>query len=249
MLSEQALKLIQDTAIKSSGLRVVKIDGDPRHVWLDQNGCRQEVPIHAPLRSHVVHELVDLVGFAATCPKPVLWHGAGQVVLVCDDDDRRDVVTCPLTVTRTWRALQRLEESPAGLDQKSLIRLLRLDLGATPDQVEPWRRLDWQTKTTAAGEVRNQRESLGRSIEAEVRAGAALPEDLVIGCSVYQERCVRFEHPVRLLYELDAAAQRITLQPEADELSNVFQATHAQIEEALQELVAERPIPIYFGRP
>jgi hypothetical protein len=249
-LPAETLKGIVDLARASAGVRLHKIDGEPRKLILEQDNDHEILELPAPLRAHHFAALEDLTEFAQTCKQPTIWHNEAAIRLVIDDGDRREVLNMALHATRAWKALTAMDgPERMGFDQKGFIRLLRLELGCSADQIGVWRKLNWNVRTEAAGEVRKQKESLGRSIEAEVAAGCDLPEDLIVQCSVFQDRSVHYPLSIRLLIELDIQQQRIFVSPDADELANAMDATQAEIEDRITTLLGPDPCPVYYGCP
>jgi hypothetical protein len=261
-LTEGAIKAIQAPVREAEQLTkaVAFIDTpDPRSKLLVQSGKHELFSVPPPCRKHFVQSLEDLITYARTCQAdPVIWHGGGAVTLILDDSDRRDLVVFTLSWSAPWNKLRQIEDqdAPVAFTQKELIRLLRFYLKANEVLITAFRRLSFQAIIGGAGDVGKSRESLGRTIEAEVQGAADLPEEIVVRVPIYTNTGEREEYPVRLLLEYDGQAQRILLLPEPGALDQLQEQHQADIHSRLSAALGEddpqdnaKAVPIYFGKP
>ena len=218
-----AVKAIQQPAIDAERLTkaVTIVDSpDPRQKWLVQSGRYETVAVPPPFRKHLVRSLLDLIAYATDLTKAVVWHCPEGVVLVLDDDDRRDTVYFPLEFSEAWTKLCAIEQQSA-LTQKDMIRLLRFYLNASAETITLFRKLDFKVISEGGGEIQKSKESLGRSITAEVHGAADLPEELFVEVPIYSNCGERQEYKVRLLLEYDAQAQRIVVVPKPGRIAEL----------------------------
>jgi len=256
-LTQGAIEAIQKPVREAEALTkaVQLIDGpDPRKKLLVQAGKHEEVAVPPPFRNHCVGSLADLIAYAKRQPEAVVWHCPECVILILDDKDRRDRTKFELTFSSAWRTLQQLNDGFMPLTQKDFVRLLRVQLAASPATVTIFRKLSFQMQINGAGEVQKSRESLGKSIEAEVQGTAELPEDLLVTVPIYETAGERQTYSVRLLLEYDAQAQRILVTTEPGLLAELEEQHQQDIRSRLVAgLTAderdEPMIPVYFGRP
>lgn len=271
MLCDKAtLELIQQTACKAQDAQVLDLREDGRRAWVRIGATLQAITLEPPCRRHQVHRLADLIEYAKreavaraavpTLGRPVAWHGEAGVVLVLDDQDRRDTVTFPLTFSRQFLTLKRLEAEPKAMRQDAFIRLLRLDLGVDKILVNLFRKLDWQNGSRTNSEIRHGADRLGREIQAEVQGIGELPEEIAVQVPVYDQPDERAEYRIDLAVEIDAANQLLQLVPLPGALLNAVACHQASIRQRLltelqpepdEELQDEHTpcVPVYYGEP
>jgi len=259
-LTKDALELLQKTAQEAQAYRVVQEvtdAGDGRSATVQIGDRLETLAIPPGVRSHRVCDLANLMAYArnliavaedAPRPswRPVIWHGMNQVVLVLDDEDRRDVVELPLMFSTQFETLRELEAEPRAFDQRSFIRLLRTKLRLDPSMVAPFRRLDWHRSDEGSGDVQHGKDRLGKQIEAKVQAIDALPEDPVFHVPVYNEMGEREAYAVQCALEIDTLNQKLGLIPLPGELDVAIDRAQESIHTRLCEEFADE-IPIYYG--
>jgi len=176
----------------------------------------------------------------------VLWHGPGRIVLVFDDEDRRDQAFFHLAYSRQYLILKRLAETVTPMDQLNFVRMLRIELNVEQVLIAPFRRLDWRSSEAASGVVERGTDRMGRSIAAECDGVDRLPDELLISLPVYVTPGVDWRVSVRCMLEVDAMAQRMILRPLPGELETAEAIIHQRIGEALRQAEG---IPVYYGSP
>lgn len=245
-------KPVRDAEQLTKAVQIVDLP-DPRKKLLVQSGQHEEIAVPPPFRNHTVGSLVDLISYADGKTKAVVWHSPESVVLILDDDDRRDCAVFPLVLSDAWEKLKKLDGQLTPLTQKDFIRLLRFVLGASAATITVFRKLSFQTQINGGGEIQKSRESLGNSIAAEVQGTADLPEELIVSVPIYQNAGERQVYSVRLLLEYDGQAQRILVTPDQGLLAELEEAHQADIRSRLTAGLVddeEHPaIPVYFGQP
>ena len=249
MMLQEALELIQQTAVKAAGAEIIPIDNDGRMEAVSIGGEIREIAVSPPLRKHIVHTLDDIINYVKTGSNhdPVVWHGENAVTLILDDGDRRDRVTLPLTKSGKFETMAKLAKEQPWLDQKSFIRLLRFDLGLDNLKVvAPFRRLQWETGAKVDSQVNRGDAKIGKSIVEKVEGVDQLPDEIDVPTPVYSESGEREEYLVRCGIEIDAANQRFQLVPLPDELARIVDLAHASIRRRLESSLQ---CPIYYGNP
>jgi hypothetical protein len=256
MLPEKTLELIQRTACESQAPRIIpELNGDGRTAYLQQGNSVKAFPIAAAVRKHAVHRLEDLIEFAlgTETKKPVVWHGPTGVVLVTDDDDRRDRVQFPLTFSERFLIMRKLEKEPRPMTQPQFVRLLRIHLGIEPLVIKQFRRIDWENGDQGTAEVNHGNMRVGKSIVAKVQGIDELPDELRVPVPVYQQVGERHEYLVRCYIEIDPANHTFEFGPMPDELEQLVDSAQASIRERLETGLSreggEQEIPVYYGAP
>lgn len=261
---KQAIGLIQNTAVEAAAARVVEVPGDGRKILVQYAEQLKEVAVPPPCRKHAVHTLADLIEYTlrviAKIPPdappdpprvgPVVWHGVKGVVLVIDDEDRRDLVTFPLTYSRRLMRLCSLEQDKPTFDQKRFVRLLRTELGLPNEGVvAKFRKLDWKVADEGSGSVQHGKDRMGKSIQAEVQGSDELPEEISVPVPVYQEAGERQEYIVRCAVEIDAINQSFALIPLPEEIQKAIDNAQANIRDRLSLAIGASRAAIYYGAP
>ena len=261
-ITEGAVKAIQSTAREAEmNLKAVSfLQGpDPRKQYLVRGKEHTEIPVPPPPRRHTVHTLQDLIAFADQVAelaeaaddtaKLVIWHCHEKVTLVIDDDDRRDTVTFPLEYSSLWTILRQIDEQGTlAFTQKDFVRMLRKDFAVSEAVITEFRKIDFRVLSQSGGEVGRGKESLGKSIEAEVRTGAQeLREELDVEAPIYVNPREDQPYRVRLLLDYDATAAKILVSLQADCLAKCELAHQANISTRCGE--GESEAAVYFGQP
>ena len=242
----KAIELIQNTATRAEKA-VVHHLGDERKVHVQQGNTLTPIDIPPPLRKHQVHTLADLLAYAEGTPKPIVWHNGESVVLILDDNDRRDQVTFPLTYSERFRCLQQLAELKPSFDQTKFIRLLRISLGLDNVAiVSKFRKLNWENGDKGTATSKHGDNRLSREVIARVQGVEDLPDEIRVLVPVYQQAGERQEHEVLCAVEIDEVNRQFQLLPLPDEMARVVDLHQADIRSRID---AELNSPVYFGEP
>ena len=254
MLSE-AIKAFADLVAAGHKCELVEVPGDPRRVWISQGGSYTAERLMPAIREHRVASLPDILEAAAvwvgdsTEGAGVMWHNEEQVVLVLDDEDRRDRVTLPLTVSGQFLTLERLHNSPA-LDQRAFVRLLKHDLYRVVDPalLLTVRRLEVSSGGSRSSEINPGRERGTQEFREELAGAADIPEYVDAVASVYSTLGLRVERTLCLSLDYELPAMRFQLEPLPDELTIAKQNAQLELHEALERGVPDG-MPVLYGSP
>jgi len=250
MLPKETLELIQKTAVGAAGVTVVEIPGDSRNVLLSgpDGYAKHELPPSD--RNHTVASLDALIAAAKRYGQAgTLWHGTNSVVLLVDDGDRRDRVTLPLQQSEHFARIGALGRP---LDQRAIIRLLRVDLSGavSPDLVTQFRKLDFKRRNDGSSVVNHGKESLGRAVEAEVMGVSELPERIFAAIQVYRTPGVEWSQQIALILDVNPTTEEFFLCPEPDALHRAVAEVQARIGESLVKAVGQEGGPsVFYGQP
>jgi hypothetical protein len=250
-LHADTLGKIQTMAVEAAGVKILEIPGDPDHVLVASGGTFSERPVPAAHRSHTVRSLDD---FSRACERwgeqGTIWHSDTRITLVTDDLARRDGVLFLLQFSEQFERLRKLRTDPR-LNQAGIIRLLRHDLaGAVPGDLVPlFRKLDFKRRSDGTTNLQHGRESLGRSVEAEVSGTAELPELITADVRVYGSVGLIWKKSIRLTLDVDATNEVFYLAPEPDALEAAIQSTQADIANSLSANLTDDPPRIFYGEP
>ncbi|MDD4888299.1 MAG: hypothetical protein PHU85_00070 [Phycisphaerae bacterium] len=238
-------------AVDASGLKIHPIPGDPDNVIIESGGMREGLALPAAHRAHRVGSLDD---FLRACERwgehGTVWHSEANVTLLIDDEYRRDGVFFPLQFSEQFERLRKLRAEQR-LNQVGIIRLLRHDLvGAVPGDLVPlFRKLDFKRRSDGTTNIQHGRESLGRSVEAEVSGTADLPELITADIRVYRSVGIIWKKSVRMTLDVDPANEVFYLCPEPDALEAAIQSTQDDIANTLSAGLVDDPPRIFYGEP
>lgn len=259
----EALKYLSDLTSKANA--PVKLDvPDPRTVRFVFNGESHSFSLPEPPRAHHAGCLGEIIALAnrfkdepvtgaiSEPEEPVVWYDGSRVVLVIDDGGHRiETATLTLETSDVFARLERLNKEKPWLDQKSFVRLLRIELARTLDPVvllDKVRKLKFENGSITSGHVGRGSESLGREITSKVHQGEDIPEEVTLSCPVYKTPGETEAIGVRCSVEIEPTNGTFRLLPLPDELEMVRHVAVSRIGERLKEGLAEA-IPCYHGNP
>jgi hypothetical protein len=259
----EALALIQATAVDAAGVgnkvELLDLPHEPPGYYGVLRGEDIEVrqaqrsPIHIKLYS------VDQVPEFAKRIKedwkgnPAIYYDLDMIAISVDDgldSQRRDYVTLALQKTPEWDLVSSGATSkPRG--QKEFLRLLRVDLqecgtDSLDKLIEVCRKLSHTSRESGSREINAGRESMGRSVEAELRSEAGeIPTTVDLNVRLFEDRAISFRRTVRCQVEIDAADNSFELIPLPGYLRDVQERGIEDIEARL----ASASCPKIFGQP
>ena len=249
---EQALRLIQETAIAAANAQILPID-DPRVVHVRLGDALTMVAKMPPLRAHQANSVESFCAMVEALPidgdgggNPTVWHSPEELHAALDDSDRRDTVTCNLVKSREYETLKRIDRQP--MPQKDFCKVLKLELGVPETFIGQFRRLDWAFGNDAAGETRRGVDKMGVSIRAEVAGVDQLPDTLVLQIPLYSTDGAGMFVPIECMIEIDPDPNRrsLTLATRPGAMEAALHEVHRQIADVLVEQLPSAT-PVFYG--
>jgi hypothetical protein len=181
-----------------------------------------------------------------TIDKGAVYYNEDTIKFVYDFEDRRDVATCPLIKSAAYRWL----EKPAGpMSQRDFIRLLRIQFrGCVPQDsgiLNVVRNLKFNQNADAGANIQHGRESIGRSVAAQITGEASIPEELRLNIQVFEN----FPAIVTVMCAIEThpQEQQLQLTPYPLEVRKAMDATIELIAETLSDGVDK--FYLYRGQP
>lgn len=248
-LTKEALQLFTETAQKAANAQILSIPGDPFRLLVSQAGAREILELPASRRNHKLNDLDSLLAladrFQATS---VLWHSEQAIVLVTDDEVRRDQATLELEFSMAYNALRIIGEGQS-FDQKEFIRLLKVTLCdcVPPDLLPAVRTLKFSRNESGASEVNHGQASMGRQVEASITGASKIPESFVVQTNVYSNVLQDQTVQIRVAIDIDLEKHSFDLSIVGDDLSTSMLLTQEALAERLAEGNDQRRI--LFGKP
>lgn len=243
-----AIDRIAALAHKGRRLAAFHVPQEPGHVYYLDDGQSppRRVEADPPRREHRALCLESLVGkvlhHSGTTADSCVWCSREGVTALLDDTTRRDQVSLPLKPSAQMALLGVWSAGVVWHEQAALVRLLRTKFpGAFSSDgvVDLFRRLAFRQGQSSEKAVEHGRASLGRRIEAELEGAARVPEEMYVHVPVWEGRQAGIETTVRLLVEIDAAAERIALIPEAGGVEGAWLKAEEELAGRVKGLLGE----------
>lgn len=236
-MTKDALQLLQETAVTAAGIKLHEIKGDPDHLLIERRstGAFDLFNVPPKHRNHTVSDLDSLLELADRCTgKGVLWHSEEAVVLVFDDEIRRDAATLPLKFSTAYKALRDLGYGTV-LTQKDFIRLLKVTLAdcVPPDLLPSVRTLNFSKSESGNSDLQHGKSSLGRAVESSITGATAIPESFQVGTNVYANVLQDLTVSVRVAIDIDMEEHYFRLSVMGDDLTTTMLETQDQLSETL----------------
>lgn len=224
----EALELLAEQAQQADSPSILpEVTGqDPRKRFIHE---LLPVEINPPPRRHVVTTLLSLanaIGIYKQNEDWTIWCSLKSVIAVLGDAHgsflcERDTITLQLQPSPLWEIVEKLGQKP--MTQVELFRKLKHDLGNANVEPESFslavENLKFSTETT--GEVTTAKTTMGRSVMAEARNTASIPEEITISFDPFPGDRI-FDKPfmVHILCSVfvDAQECRIIVAPKPGEL-------------------------------
>ena len=251
----QALELLGSWKTKSLD-PIVVANRDDLTILVSRDGLEaHEHRIPAKPARHVVYTLEDLATAAARWggERSVVFHNEQGAVLVLDDEDRRAVVSMPLTTSMVWdRVLAAREQT---FDQRQFLRLLRFDLASIvpPSLVSAIQKIEVVTSGGQRSEINPGRERGTREFAADLANSGEIPERVTCSLPVYLLPGLNQLVPITfgLEYTLPPGPVSFIFRPLPDEIERTLQqmqgVLHGLLVDAISELEDGLTIPIMYG--
>ena len=246
-----ALKYLTELGSKTAAPIQIQT-GDPASLTYLVGGSLVSVPIPAPSRAHVVGDVGTLIGLANRWASngPAVWIDECNAYLVIDDagGHRANTATMALKKTDVFKRLEGLAASPAWLDQKAFLRLLRVDLAETlPPGIllDRVRKLRFESGQVTTQEAARNRESMGRQITAAASGDGEIPEQVALELSVFGGTP---ELTVTCAVDIDPGRGLLQLMPLPDELERVTEMALNGLQQFIAGAVDDG-VKVYRGRP
>lgn len=192
-----------------------------------------------PGREHVARNIEVIAAYATDDSS--IWHSDNNVTLLIDDDDRHKVnkVTWPLSPSARYLALVDQAKKPRG--HKAFVQFLVQNLREELDRDVPGllgklRTLKFSTNDESEGEIKQGRESMGRSVQRAVAGIDDMPETITLNVCRWGELDITV--PIESMLVLDLDDRTLALRPLADSTVLANLEAHEQLGEYIKSNVS-----------
>jgi len=261
-LTEEAIAIIQETAVDAAGVKLLQIPAEPDHVYaMTQGGKDPVIRVAEPKpRNHRLADLAAVLHFCRLHSKPdkqmVVWVGEQAVTVVLDDATRRDVAVCLLPETPEIMLLSQLganPDAPAWANQKDFVRLLRVKLSrAFAHDPELWlkfKNVAAATNRQTTGALEHGSAAMSRAVQAQITGAASLPESVTAKTRVFDIRQTS-ELEIACHVEIDPEEMRFALTPRAGALAEARLAARTEVADYFTSNLSDlTKIAVLMGAP
>lgn len=246
---QEFVEAIGKLAVGASEPVMISDQFDPRKAYLLHNGTVVEKPVAPPLLNARVDTLESLgaaVTQFATEDTTTVWCSRECVEVVLDSDDRLERIRLPLFLSDQMKAVLKL---PRSFSQKDLVLFLKRDMAGAidPEEIAPFRQLDFTRGERAGGVVKHGEESLGRSVHAAVDQASEIPEFMVVNVRLYANLDIVFRVNIQLSVDIDLQRGVIDLTPLPDEIVYAFEAAENHVFTAVSDQLGDATV--FRGTP
>lgn len=251
---EEALKYIGDQAVRANGYETLS-EGRSTTTVLLPDGATMSFSKDNPPRQHAAGSLPDLIALANRFKdegeSPVVWYDRTGVRLVINDNSHRDdKVSLELKESDLFRAVTALDPRQ-WYEPKAFVRLLRVNLFGALDPetlLKAVKKVKFESGQATSAENARTKESLGRSITAQVTAAADLPEYVTLSTHVYTTPGVETRVGILAAVEVDPHAEKFQIVVVPDEIEKAYAAVMSSLADKLKSGLSDG-IPAYQGNP
>lgn len=250
---KDAFEFLATQFYKSKEARILTTSADGRTSYIDQDGKVTTITNPPKPRESKVDSVEDLCNAARAYGgenEYSFWVSPAAVVLVADDEDRRDRVTLPLRDSSQWAVVKRLAKGPT-LDQAALVRLLRTELiglGGRAELLSAVRAIKFRSSAEGTSNIQHGNESMGRVIENAVTGAGNIPEQAICILPLYENQGRR-EDEFQVVFDLEIipSEQSFRLKPLPDSVESAQNAALELIRSEITESIGD--VRIFYGTP
>ena len=257
---KEFIEAISQQAVKAAGVRVVTIPVEPGHRYatVDQSGCLEFHDAAPHPREHDVKDVAAIADLAAAYIggvdiNVVIWYSRDGIVMLFNDDTRRDVATLTLEYSPQITSLQAMESQKA-MNQAAIVRLLRVVfrdcLSQAGNLIDILRKIKFRKNEAGGSDIAQGKSSIGRSIQAELSGEGVIPDEVILDVPVFLGQPWRAS--VLCVLEADPANECFTLMPMAGAIEQAIRSGEEKMAIALDSALAATQasgVQRYYGTP
>ncbi len=269
-MREEALLLLQQTAVKADGNRWFNVPGEPPFVYyVEQNGSLAKRYATLPPLRREVADVPSLVRFLMdyvdqTDEKPTglrqIWIDQTQLVSLAGG---RDSAILRIPVSAPFAMLTEWNQKPATgvmLTQAELWRLLRTTFrGFLPNHsglATQVGKVDIQKVQESKGVTSREKVSMHKSLIAEASGAKDLPEVLTFNVPLFDRKPLSCTVNIDVAFELDATSEKFNMTVLPGEIDKANADGRAYLQSQVYAAFStetkegeETSIEVYHGRP
>lgn len=216
MIEAEALKLIQDTAVKAKAGKFFVVPNDvPGRVHLIDADGSTAVYDAPQLAKHDAHDFAAVAAHAVAWQGRV-WYSPAGVVAVANDEAFPDACKLSLSPSLPFAQLQQWAKAGRGeVGHVEFVLMLRTVfagcLDAHPSLADDVKRVDFKRVQDASSEVRKAGVSMSKSLMAEASGAKNIPDVLHFTVPAFEQAVATIRVPVRAAFDIDAQSERFRI--------------------------------------
>lgn len=252
---KEFVESIAGLAVKADTVEIVKPPAEPNHRYAirQPNGELSWYTAEPPPRNHTALDLSAVIAFANRFHTPdfpcAAWYSRQMVKCVINDDERRDAVTLNLSPSKPMSKLMEFDSRATPIPQSETVLMLRtVFFGCTdPAFIGVIRRLKFRTNESGAGVVEHGRASMGRSLESEVTGEGNIPEYVIFRVPIF-ESGFSAATTVECALEPIPGTASFKFIPLPGEIERAFAFAEGELKTVLENALAEKEVPVLYGK-
>lgn len=256
-LNDAAIHSIRKLADEAAGPTVLAIPGQVGHkvkIWA--NGKLEDVVLDPKPRCHSLSSLKALLDFGTNVtdgkhgkgPSPVAWMNHDGISIVVNDADRRDMASLTMPITPQFQLLNS-GNTAQPRSQADFVKFLRIEMdGTLPDKtlLSLLREMKFENNTAGNANIQHGRESMGKSIEAQVLGLSSIPEEITVSVRVFAVPDILVRCNIRCAIDIIVINGQFRLVPLPMQVQDGMAAALATVR---TELETAFKFPVYEGKP
>ena len=261
---KDALEYLFNTG-RASAPAIVAAGNEPPHVYYlrqaDGTLVRTEAARH-PANSLAASLQPIVQACAAHCAlgekvRPQVWYAIGAVVCLTGES-LRDRLTLRLELSEPLAALCDWKSKNRPLTQADMVRALRTTFANSTGQAEELaaavKKLKFNATASGDSEIDHGRQSLGKSLTAQITGEKAIPETVIFNFQTFTNACFRgIRASVKCAIEVDASTTMFKVTALPGELERAADDAVSEIAKQLASAFAahtpELEVDLYHGSP
>ncbi|GJM43460.1 MAG: hypothetical protein DHS20C21_03020 [Gemmatimonadota bacterium] len=235
---------------RASEATVIRDSALPRTLIISKGERIEFRRADTPLRIVTLDSFEDVLALVENedlAPNPEVYFSESSIWVVLNSEDMRECAILDLRESRRFQTIRALESEPRSFTPKEAVKFIRYELhGVNADSiVAALGRVDFTRRSEGRNHVEHGKESLGRSVEAQVQQADKVPDTFEVTVPVFTNSGVRHTAIVRCGLYLDLEAERVEIRVLTDEVQFALDTTMGRIRSTLEELTC----PVFNGAP
>lgn len=241
---------------------IVTTDAEPKHVYFERQADGSLVRKEAApgYRAHRASDLTAIAEKAKlafeAAEVPEVWYSRNGVTLFLDDN-RRDRVDLPLSLSKPLVQLIELQTRGGAMRQEQLLKMLRITfrdcLATAGNLVNVVRKVQFGVNQSGESELQHGKQSVGKKLTAELTGTDILPEFFTLTVPVFENPAfASASYGVECALEPDPQTQTFQVIPIPGRIEKAVAEGERRLGIMIGEALAEAgadSVAVFFGTP
>ncbi len=245
----EAIRSIEEMARRSRTISIDVCDEvEGGKVFVTEGGETKTFDRRLPKKRDEVDSVDDFVDYANSVgmsESGMVMVGYQAVCATADANVRRNWFKLKLCTSKRWDRIIALASEPLKMDPAGARRWLRLKMPGTGtgDMVKALSKVDFDRRGSSSSRSEHGRESLGKSVEAQVQQIEEIPEHFTARVPIWNTPgATHFVVDVDITVHIDPQNERIEFHVSEDSLSRAVFVAREQLRGELRSHLPETPI-------